>query len=142
MTGMVASSSSFVDPRGVEDYLQELLHLCQRSEEYNRFMLNKMAELVAPNPLSPIRETSFRGGQLNVNVRELLGYYIALEEYYMEENVKKAIEIDEQVHSIFTMFLAGYLVCNKESLWSVYFFIFFRVLFIAIRNCATRNYNP
>lgn len=113
---MLHTSTPLVDPRGVEDYLQELLLLCQRSEEYNRFMLNRMADLVAPNPLSPIRETSFRGGQLNVSVRELLGYYIALEEYYMEENVKKAIEIDEQVCNMFKAFLVVYTLYLKASL--------------------------
>ena len=36
-----------------------------------------------------------RGGQFNVAVRELINYYVAMEEYYMEENVNKAIAIRE-----------------------------------------------
>lgn len=100
-----------VDPRQIEDYLKELLLLCQRCEEYSQFMLGKMAEALAPNLLSPIRETSFRGGQLNVSARDLLGHYISLEEFYMEENVKKAVDIDVQVteltmHCFMTLFVS------------------------------------
>ncbi|CAD7704433.1 unnamed protein product [Ostreobium quekettii] len=99
---LMAASATLVDPRDVEGYLEEVLLLCQRSEEYNLFMLGKMADAVAPKTLSPVRETSFRGGQLSVSARELTGYYVTLEEYYMEENVRKAIDIDEQVPDALT----------------------------------------
>ncbi|GMH33415.1 hypothetical protein BSKO_01249 [Bryopsis sp. KO-2023] len=116
---LMAGTTTLVDPREVENFLQEVLLLCQRSEEYNQFMLGKMSAAIAPNPLSPIRETTFRGGQLNVSVRELVGYYITLEEYYMEENVKKAIEINEQIADSLT-----------SSMVDDVFFI--------LRKCATR----
>ncbi len=36
-----------------------------------------------------------RGGAFNVAVRELLNYYVAMEEFVMEEDVHKAISIRE-----------------------------------------------
>lgn len=45
--------------------------------------------MTAPAPLPPARETALRGGAFNSAVRELLSYYISLEEYYMEESVAK-----------------------------------------------------
>jgi hypothetical protein len=60
----------------VEGYLEEMLVLCQRSEEYNGFMLAKMAEACAPALLGAARENAFRSGQFNVVVRELIAYYI------------------------------------------------------------------
>ena len=48
-----------------------------------------MAEVAAPGALPPARETALRGGAFSSAVRELLSYYISLEEYYMEESVAK-----------------------------------------------------
>ena len=44
----------------VESHLEEMLLLCQRSEEYNQFMLSKMADAVAPAILGTSRENAFR----------------------------------------------------------------------------------
>ena len=44
----------------VEGYLEEMLLLAQRAEEYNQFMLAKMGEAVAPAPLSAARHNAFR----------------------------------------------------------------------------------
>ena len=44
----------------VESHLEEMLLLCQRSEEYNQFMLAKMADAVAPAILGTNRENAFR----------------------------------------------------------------------------------
>lgn len=60
----------------MERYLEEMLVLCQRSEEYNTFMLGKMAEACAPALLGAASENAFRSGQFNVIVRELIAYYI------------------------------------------------------------------
>ena len=73
----------------VESFLEELLLLCQRSEEYTQYLLARMGEVAAPAPLPPARETALRGGAFNSAVRELLSYYISLEEYYMEESTAK-----------------------------------------------------
>lgn len=44
----------------VEGYLEEMLLLVQRAEEYNQFMLAKMGDAVAPAPLSAARHSAFR----------------------------------------------------------------------------------
>jgi hypothetical protein len=44
----------------VESHLEEMLLLCQRSEEYNQFMLSKMTDAVAPAILGTSRENAFR----------------------------------------------------------------------------------
>ncbi|KAK9830013.1 hypothetical protein WJX72_009198 [[Myrmecia] bisecta] len=84
-----------VDSRKVEGCLEEMLLVCQRSEEYNQFMLAKMSGAVAPKALGASRENTFRSGQFNVVVRELIAYYINMEEFYLEQNVEKAVRIDE-----------------------------------------------
>lgn len=80
------------DPRQVDVLLQELLRLCQLAEEYNQFMLGKMRE---GGQLTTARETSFRSGPFNIAVRELLGQYMALEEFYMNATCSLAVTIDE-----------------------------------------------
>lgn len=53
----------------IEGFLEELLLLCQRSEEYTQFLLARMGEVAAPAPLPPARETALRGGPFNSAVR-------------------------------------------------------------------------
>lgn len=53
--------------------------LCQRSEEYNQFMVAKIGTIAdAAKTEAAARETSFRGGAFNMAVRELVSYYMAL----------------------------------------------------------------
>lgn len=91
-----------VEPRRVEAFLSELLTLCTRGEEYTQYLLMRMAEAAAPAALPPARETALRGGALSTTLRELLSYYISLEEYYVEESVAKAVHIDEPVPGALT----------------------------------------
>lgn len=110
----------------VEGYLEEMLLLAQRAEEYNQFMLAKMTEALAPAPLPAACHNDFRrvlnavgrwpglctrqpsvaicirlyglccrAGSFNVAVRELLNYYVAMEEFVMEKDVQTAISIRE-----------------------------------------------
>ena len=44
---------------------------------------------MAPAALPASHETALRGGPFNSAVRELLSYYLSLEEYYMEETTAK-----------------------------------------------------
>lgn len=44
----------------MEGYLEEMLLLAQRAEEYNQFMLAKMTEALAPAPLPAARHNEFR----------------------------------------------------------------------------------
>jgi hypothetical protein len=64
----------------VEGHLEEMLVLCQRSEEYNQFMLARLGQAAAAlaSPQSADLENSFRSGHFNVAVRELIAYYINL----------------------------------------------------------------
>eukprot|EP00891_Asterochloris_glomerata_P008941 jgi/Astpho2/8941/Aster-02621 len=82
-----------VDPREVEGHLEEMLELCKRSEQYSHFMLGAAGE--AGDPLDPAAENRFRSGRFNVIVRELIAYYVNMEEFYLEQSIDKAIAIDE-----------------------------------------------
>ena len=66
------------DPRQVEEYLEEVLVLYQRCEEYNAYLLAAMTAAVAPDPLGTAREQAVRSGEFNVTVRELVSNYINL----------------------------------------------------------------
>jgi conserved oligomeric Golgi complex subunit 4 len=89
------SSTNIVEPRQIEPFLDEILLLCGRSEEYTQYLLSAMVGASAPAPLPPARETALRGGGFHTTVRELGSYYLSLEEYFMEESINKAIRIDE-----------------------------------------------
>ena len=78
-----------VEPRQVEAFLEELLLLCGRGEEYTQYLLARMGEVAAPATLPPARETALRSGAFAAALRELLSYYISLEEYYAEEATAK-----------------------------------------------------
>eukprot|EP00963_Diacronema_lutheri_P014079 scaffold2858_cov659-Pavlova_lutheri.AAC.50 len=91
-----------VDPREVESYLQEILLLCERSEEYLSFILAKIGSASPGQVISPKEAGRVRGGAFSVAVKELISYYIALEEYYMEETVGTAIRISEAAEGSLT----------------------------------------
>lgn len=91
-----------VDPREVESYLQEVLLLCERSEEYLSFILAKIGSASPGQVISPKEAGRVRGGAFSVAVKELISYYIALEEYYMEETVGTAIRISEAAEGSLT----------------------------------------
>ena len=97
-----SAAAAPVEPRRVEVFLNELLALCSRGEEYIQYVLARMGEAGAPSLLSPARETALRGGSLATSLRELLSHYIMLEEYYVEESVAKAVRIDEPVPGALT----------------------------------------
>ncbi len=92
------SSSEGPDPREIELHLEEMLLLSQTSEEYFHFMITKMREAGSVGAqISPRTSNAFKSGSFGRSVQELIGYYISLEEYFMVENVRKAIKIDEIV---------------------------------------------
>lgn len=63
----------------IEGFLEEMVLLCQRSEEYNQFMVAKIGAVAdAAKTEADAREASFRGGAFNMAVRELVSYYMAL----------------------------------------------------------------
>jgi len=71
--------------------------MCTRGEEYIKYVLQAMADAAAPNALAPALETSVRGGPFGSSMREVLSYYISLEEVFVEESVAKAISIDQNI---------------------------------------------
>ncbi|KAK8945557.1 Conserved oligomeric Golgi complex subunit 4 [Platanthera guangdongensis] len=86
------------DPREVEMYLEEILSLTQLGEDYMEFMVSKIRGLVSVDPeLCPRATKAFRSGSFNRVVQDLTGFYLILEEFFMVENVRKAITIDEHV---------------------------------------------
>ena len=62
----------------MEEYLDEVLILYQRSEEYNQYVLAVMADAVSPKALGTAHEAAFRSGAFHVAVRELVTYCINL----------------------------------------------------------------
>lgn len=86
------------DPREVELYLEEILSLTQLSEDYTEYMVSKIRALSSVDPeLGPRATKAFRSGNLSRVVQDITGYYVILEGFFMVENVRKAISIDEHV---------------------------------------------
>ena len=77
-TTAAATAAAAVDPRQVEEYLDEVLVLAQLCDEYNQYVLAAMSEATAPESLGAARENSFRSGAFNQTVRELVSYYIQM----------------------------------------------------------------
>ena len=96
-------SSDSVAPRQVEVFLEEMLMFSQRNEEYVNFMLGKLLASNSGGPgESPGRriknrslENLFRASEFSKKIQEIVSHYIMLEEFFMVENVKLAISIDE-----------------------------------------------
>ncbi|CAL4886204.1 unnamed protein product [Urochloa decumbens] len=86
------------DPREIELYLEEILALTQLGEDYTEFMVNKIRGLRDVKPeLGPQAMKAFRNGSFNKMEQDLTGFYVIFEEFFMVENVRKAIRIDEPV---------------------------------------------
>ena len=79
----------------VDRVLDEIVVLHQRCEEYTRFMLGCLAGETPGGVAAPETVAQFRSGSaFSRAVQELIGYYITLEEFYMMENVGKAVRLD------------------------------------------------
>ncbi|XP_057977299.1 conserved oligomeric Golgi complex subunit 4 [Malania oleifera] len=86
------------DPREIELYLEEILSLMQLGEDYTEFMVSKIKGLASVDPeLGPRATKAFRSGSFSRVVQDITGYYVILEGFFMVENVRKAINIDEHV---------------------------------------------
>jgi len=86
------------DPREIELYLEEILSLMQLGEDYTEFMVSKIKGLSSVDPeLVPRATKSFKSGSFSRVVQEITGFYVILEGFFMVENVRKAIKIDEHV---------------------------------------------
>jgi hypothetical protein len=95
---IVVGNTDNPDPREVGIYLEEMVSLSQISEDYALFMITKMRDAEsAGGQRSPRATNLIRTGTFSRTVQELSMHYIILEEYFMAENVKKAIKIDEYI---------------------------------------------
>ena len=95
---LTVGSTEGPDPREVEKYVEEILTLTQLGEDYMEFMLSKIRGLGSEDQeLGPRAAKAFRNGSFSRMLQELTGFYVILEEFFMVENVRKAIRIDEQV---------------------------------------------
>lgn len=98
VTGVGVASEAGPDPREIELYLEEILSLTQLGEDYTEFMISKIRGLVSVHPdVGPRATKVFRSGSFNKVVQDITGFYVILEEFFMVENVRKAIGIDEEV---------------------------------------------
>ncbi|CAM6127876.1 unnamed protein product [Calypogeia fissa] len=91
------------DPREIALYLEEMQVLIQTSEDYLYFVITRVREAgSADAQVSPRATNSYKTGAFARSVQELTRFYVALEEFFMEENVRKAIKIDEFVPDAIT----------------------------------------
>ncbi|XVE91114.1 hypothetical protein DITRI_Ditri20bG0129100 [Diplodiscus trichospermus] len=86
------------NPREIELYLEEILSLMQLGEDYTDYMISKIKGMTTVDPdLVPRATKAFRTGSFSKVVQDVTGFYVILEGFFMVENVRKAIGIDEHV---------------------------------------------
>ncbi|KAL2490214.1 Pentatricopeptide repeat-containing protein [Abeliophyllum distichum] len=97
-SNLLSAGAEGPDPREVELYLEEILSLTQLGEDYTEYMVSKIRGLTSVDPeLGPRATKAFRSGNFSKVAQDVTGYYVILEGYFMVENVRKAIKIDEHV---------------------------------------------
>ncbi|KAE8695519.1 Conserved oligomeric Golgi complex subunit 4 [Hibiscus syriacus] len=86
------------NPREIELYLEEILSLMQLGEDYTQYMISKIKGMTTVDPdLAPRAKKAFSNGSFSKVAQEITGFYVILEGFFMVENVRKAIGIDELV---------------------------------------------
>ncbi|XP_017979200.1 PREDICTED: conserved oligomeric Golgi complex subunit 4 [Theobroma cacao] len=86
------------NPREIELYLEEILSLMQLGEDYTEYMVSKIKGMTTVDPdLVPRATKAFRTGSFSKVAQDVTGFYVILEGFFMVENVRKAIRIDEHV---------------------------------------------
>ncbi|MBA0854588.1 hypothetical protein Goshw_002169 [Gossypium schwendimanii] len=86
------------NPREIELYLEEILSLMQLGEDYTQYMVSKIKGMTTVDPdLVPRATKAFRTGSFSKVAQDITGFYVILEGFFMVENVRKAIGIDELV---------------------------------------------
>ncbi|XP_047308759.1 conserved oligomeric Golgi complex subunit 4-like [Impatiens glandulifera] len=91
------------DPRDIELYLKEMLSLTRLGEDYTEYMISKIRGMTSVDPELGTRATkAFRSGNFSKVSQDITGYYVILEGFFMVENVRKAINIDEYVSDSLT----------------------------------------
>ncbi|KAG4142288.1 hypothetical protein ERO13_D06G121400v2 [Gossypium hirsutum] len=91
------------NPREIELYLEEILSLMQLGEDYTEYMISKIKGMPTVDPDLVLRATkAFRAGSFSKVVQDVTGFYVILEGFFMVENLRKAIGIDEHVSDSLT----------------------------------------
>jgi hypothetical protein len=91
-----------LDPRDLDELLTEMTIISSRSELYKFFLFNNIVnDLIDKENESQIREAEriISDCQLNRSLQELIGHYSMLENYFMIENINKAIQMDSVISS-------------------------------------------
>lgn len=97
-SNMLSGEEEGPDPREIELYLEEILSLTHLGEDYTEYMVSKIRGLSSVDPeLGPRATKAFKSGKFSEVVQDITGYYVILEGFFMVENVRKAINIDEHV---------------------------------------------
>ena len=95
---LAGGASEGPDPREVELYVEEILSLMQLGEDYTEFMVSKIKSLTSVDAeLLPRATKAFRNGSFSKVIQDVTGFYVILEGFFMVENVRKAVRIDEHV---------------------------------------------
>ncbi|XP_022716417.1 conserved oligomeric Golgi complex subunit 4 [Durio zibethinus] len=95
---LTVGASEGPNPREIELYLEEILSLMQLGEDYTEYMLSKIKGMTTVDPdLVPRAIKDFRTGSFSKVIQDVTGFYVILEGFFMVENVRKAIGIDEHV---------------------------------------------
>jgi len=74
--------------------------------------------MISTSSINSTRVSRLHDGGLEFQVKELTGAYVNLEEFYLEESVKKAIEIDRLVSLLNFDFFCFFIF--------LMFFVFFK----------------
>ncbi|OMO76067.1 hypothetical protein CCACVL1_15936 [Corchorus capsularis] len=70
----------------------------QLGEDYTEYMVSKIKGMTTVDPdLVPRATKAFRSGSFSKVAQDITGFYVILEGFFMVENVRKAIGIDEHV---------------------------------------------
>eukprot|EP01023_Acetabularia_acetabulum_P015656 TRINITY_DN17655_c0_g1_i1.p1 TRINITY_DN17655_c0_g1~~TRINITY_DN17655_c0_g1_i1.p1 ORF type:complete len:398 (-),score=86.97 TRINITY_DN17655_c0_g1_i1:276-1469(-) len=86
----------------IEKFLAVVVAVCKRSGEYNRLLVDKLKIILSPKPVPRATIGKLQAGAFNTKIRECVGYYLSLEEFYLDESVRKAISINETVEESLT----------------------------------------
>eukprot|EP01025_Chloroclados_australasicus_P002966 TRINITY_DN1067_c2_g1_i1.p1 TRINITY_DN1067_c2_g1~~TRINITY_DN1067_c2_g1_i1.p1 ORF type:complete len:753 (-),score=108.49 TRINITY_DN1067_c2_g1_i1:482-2740(-) len=97
-----SGNATAVDPIQIEKYLALVVAICKRCGEYNRLIIDKIKVILSPKPVPRATIGKLQAGAFNTKVRECVGYYLGMEEFYLDESVRKAISINEVVEESLT----------------------------------------
>ncbi|GAA0161580.1 membrane traffic protein [Lithospermum erythrorhizon] len=104
------------EPREIELYLEDILSLTQLGEDYTDYMVWKIWSLRFVNSeVLPNATKKFKSANWSKVLQDVTDYYVILEGYFMVENVRKAIKIDEHLlDSLVTSIKIEIQFCKKS----------------------------